>query len=132
MLLCTNTDKNQCDIAVDLNRAAAPWLVNFRNAVETLKTPGVQALFDGNSVNIGVVIGDAEHDRIATSLKSVLGSGLMFGSLVDKVADMISGANAKAATALAALKPGFSANDLTTVLNQSILNFPSGGADLPG
>jgi len=106
--------------------------VNFRNAVETLKTPGVQALFDGNSVNIGVVIGDAEHDRIATSLKSVLGSGLMFGSLVDKVADMISGANAKAATALAALKPGFSANDLTTVLNQSILNFPSGGADLPG
>src|SRR5262249_15724190 len=32
-------DKVNGDISVDLNRAAAPWLVNFRNAVESLKTP---------------------------------------------------------------------------------------------
>ena len=124
-------DKMQGDIAVDLNRAAAPWLVNFRNAVESLKTPGVQAVFDGNSVNVGGVIGDAERDRITNSLKSVLGGGLVFGALADKVADLISGANAKAATALSTLKSGFSANDLTTILNQSIVNFPTGSAEVP-
>ena len=124
-------DKTQGDIAVDLNRAAAPWLVNFRNGVESLKTPGVQAVFDGNSVNIGGVIGDAERDRVAASLKSALGGGLVFGTLADKVADMIAGANAKATTALASLKSGFSANDLTAVLNQSIVNFPTGSAEVP-
>jgi hypothetical protein len=45
-------DKIQGDIGVDLNRGAAPWLVNFRTALENLKVPGVQALFDGNSVNL--------------------------------------------------------------------------------
>ena len=74
-------DKMQGDIAVDLNRAAAPWLVNFRNAVESLKTPGVQAVFDGNSVNVGGVIGDTERDRITNSLKNVLGGGIVFGAL---------------------------------------------------
>jgi outer membrane protein OmpA-like peptidoglycan-associated protein/uncharacterized protein YidB (DUF937 family) len=125
-------DKVQGDVAVDLNRGAAPWMVNFRNAVESLKTPGVQAVFDGNSVNLGGVIGDADRDRIAASLKSVLGSGLVFGTLADKVADMVAGANSKAAAALASLKPGFSANDVIAALNESVINFPSGGAEIPG
>ena len=124
-------DKVQGDIGVDLNRAAAPWLVNFRNALESLKTPGVQALFDGNSINLGGVIGDADRDRIASSLKNVLGGGLVFGTLADRVGELVSGANAKATTALASLKPGFSASDLTAALNQSIINFPSGSAEIP-
>src|SRR5262249_33479675 len=32
-------DRVQGDVAVDLNRAAAPWLVNFRNGIEALRTP---------------------------------------------------------------------------------------------
>jgi hypothetical protein len=46
-------DKIQGDIGIDLNRGAAPWLVNLRTTLENLKVPGVQALFDGNSVNLG-------------------------------------------------------------------------------
>ena len=125
------TDKVQGDISVDLNRAAAPWLVNFRNAVESLKTPGVQVVFDGNSVNLGGVVGDADRDRIASSLKNVLGGGLVFGTLADKVTDLVSSANAKATTELAALKTGYTASELTAVLNQSIINFPASGAEIP-
>lgn len=124
-------DRVSGDISVDLNRAAAPWLVNFRNAVESLKTPGVQAAFDGNSVNIGGLVNNADRDRIMNSLKGVLGGGLVFGTLAERASDMISNANATATTALASLKPGFSANDLTAVLNQSIINFPSGSAEIP-
>ena len=77
-------DKVQGDIAIDLNRAAAPWLVNFRNGIESLKTPGVQAVFDGDSVNIGGVVGDADRDRIIASVRSILGGSLVFGSLPKK------------------------------------------------
>jgi OmpA-OmpF porin, OOP family len=79
-------DKVQGDIAVDLNRAAAPWLVNFRNGIEALKTPGVQAVFDGNSVNLSGLIGEDALNRITASMRSVLGGSLVFGSLVTKPA----------------------------------------------
>jgi OmpA-OmpF porin, OOP family len=124
-------DKIQGDIGIDLNRGAAPWLVNFRTALENLKVPGVQAVFDGNSVNLGGIIGDADRDRISNSLKSVLGGGLVFGTLADKLTDMVSGANAKVVAALTSLKTGFNANDLVGILNQSIVNFPSGGSEVP-
>jgi len=124
-------DKIQGDIGVDLNRGAAPWLVNFRTALENLKVPGVQASFDGNSVNLGGIVSDADRDRISNSLRSVLGSGLVFGTLADKVTDMVSSANTKVVAALTSLKTVSEAKDLVGILNQSIINFPSGGSELP-
>jgi uncharacterized protein YidB (DUF937 family) len=124
-------DKIQGDIGIDLNRGAAPWLINFRTALETLKVPGLQAVFDGNSVNLGGIIGDADRDRISSSLKSLFGGGLVLGTLSDKVTDMVSGANAKVMAALTSLKTGFNANDLVGILDQSIVNFPSGGSEVP-
>ena len=55
--------------------------MNFRNGIEALKTPGVQAVFDGNSVNLGGAIGQSDLDRITASMRSVLGGSLVFGSL---------------------------------------------------
>jgi OmpA-OmpF porin, OOP family len=124
-------DKIQGDIGIDLNRGAAPWLVNFRAALENLKVPGVQALFDGNSINLGGILSEADRDRIANSLKSVVGSGLVLGTLSDKVTDVVSSANTKVVAALTSLKTGFDAKDLTGILNQSIINFPSKGAEVP-
>jgi OmpA-OmpF porin, OOP family len=74
-------DKVQGDVSIDLNRGAAPWLVNFRNGIESLKTPGVQAVFDGDSVDLGGAIGEADLNRITASIRSVLGGNLVFGSL---------------------------------------------------
>jgi outer membrane protein OmpA-like peptidoglycan-associated protein len=91
----------------------------------------LQTVFDGNSVNLGGIVSDADRERISNALKGVLGSGLAFGTLADKVTDVVSGANAKALTALASLKQGFDAKDLAGILNQSIVNFPSGGSEVP-
>jgi outer membrane protein OmpA-like peptidoglycan-associated protein len=124
-------DKIQGDISIDLNRGAAPWMVNYRTALENLKVPGVQAAFDGNSVNIGGVISDADRDRISNSLKSVLGTGFVLGTLADRVGDLVSGSNTKVLAALTSLKPGFDPKDLVGVLNQSIINFPAGGSEVP-
>jgi flagellar motor protein MotB/uncharacterized protein YidB (DUF937 family) len=123
-------DKVQGDIAVDLNRAAAPWLVNFRNGIEALRTPGVQAVFDGNSVSLGG-LGEDQVNRITQSMRSVLGGSLIFGALADRVGDLVLSANNRAATALASLKSGFSPGDLTGALNQSVVNFATGSADIP-
>ncbi len=120
-------DKIQGDVGIDANRAAAPWLTNLRAGLENLKMPGMQAVFDGNSVNLGGSLSDADRDQ----LKGVLGGGLVIGALADQASDLVTSANAKAAASLAALRPGFTPSDLVGVLNQSIVNFPSGSAVLP-
>ena len=124
-------DKIKGDIAVDANAGPAPWLVDLRTALEHLKAPGVQAVFDGNSLRVGGLIGETDRDRIIGSLRSALGPGLAFGSLTDKVGDLVASVTTKAEAALAALRPGFSANDLLSILNQSIINFPTGGTEIP-
>jgi OmpA-OmpF porin, OOP family len=119
------------DIAVDANAGPALWLVDLRAAFENLKTPGVQAVFDGDSVKIGGLIGDTDRDGIIRSLRSVFGTGLVFGALTDRMGDLVSDTTKKTVVALSALHKGFSAADLLTILNQSIINFPTNSAEVP-
>jgi outer membrane protein OmpA-like peptidoglycan-associated protein len=123
-------DKIQGDIGIDLNRGAAPWLANFREALGSLNVPGVQGVFDGNSVHVGGLISAADRDRISNSLRGVLGSGLVVGALGNRVADLVSSADTKVADALNSFQ-GSDANDLVGILNQSIINFPSGSSQVP-
>ncbi len=124
-------DKVHGDIEVDANRGAASWLVNLRTAFESLRVPGVHAEFDGNTVNLGGVISDADRDRITQSLKSTLGGGLVYGALSDRAAGMASEANNSVLLALSSLRAGFTAGDLAGVLNKSIVNFPPAGSQVP-
>ncbi len=123
-------DKVQGDITVDANRDPAPWLAKLSDALASLKTGGVEAVFDGDSVNVGGAIGDADRDRIIAALKSALGDSLSFGVLRDHAADP-STANGKATTELTSLQSGFAPKDLIAALNKSIVNFPSDSAEVP-
>lgn len=113
------------DITVDPNAAAAPWLANLKAALENFKIPGLSAMFDGSAANIGGLIADSDRDKIIGSLKGLFGSGLSLGTLTEDV-------NAKALAALNALKPGFGSNDVISALNLTVINFPTGQADIPG
>ncbi len=123
-------DKVQGDITVDANRDPAPWRAKLSDALASLKTGGVEAVFDGDSVNVGGAIGDADRDRIIVALKSALGDSLSFGVLRDHAADP-STANDKATNELTSLQPGFAPKDLIATLNKSIVNFPSDSAEVP-
>jgi OmpA-OmpF porin, OOP family len=124
-------DRIKGDIAVNANAGPTPWLVNLRTALEHLKTPGVQAVFDGDSLKVGGLIGDSDRDAIISSLRSVLGTGLVFGALTDKLGSLVADATSRTQAALAALHPGFGTTDLLNILNQSIINFPTNGAEIP-
>jgi outer membrane protein OmpA-like peptidoglycan-associated protein len=87
-------------------------------------------VFDGNSVHVGGVISDSDRDRISNSLRGVLGSGVVVGALANRVADLVSNADSKVLTALNSFQ-GSDPNDLVGILNQSIINFPSGSSEVP-
>ena len=123
-------DKIKGDITVDAQRADAPWLAKLHDALGNLKIPGLEALFSGHSVNIGGLVDDVERTRIYKFLAGLFGGDWKVGALSDHFGEVISSANKNASTALATLKPGFSAADLVGVLNLSILNFPTASAEI--
>ncbi len=124
-------DKVKGEIAVNANAGAAPWLVGLRTAMENFKTTGVQAVFDGDLLKVGGLIGESNRDAIINSLRSTLGAGMVLGPLADRVGNLVSDVTARTEAALSALPKGFTTTDLLTVLNQSIINFPVNGADIP-
>jgi outer membrane protein OmpA-like peptidoglycan-associated protein len=124
-------DKVKGDITINANAGPASWLVDLRTALENLKTSGVQAVFDGNSLKVGGLIGDSDRDGIISSLRAALPAGLVFGALTDKVGNLVSEVTTKTETALSSLHAGFSTTDLLNILNQSIINFPTNSAEIP-
>ena len=125
-------DKVKTDISVDQNAAAASWLSKFRDAVDALKGANADAIFEGDKVNVGgATMGDAARDKIIAALKSALGAAITVGALTDKTAAAVAVANNRATTELASLHSGFAVKDLLFALNDSVVNFASGSAEVP-
>jgi OmpA-OmpF porin, OOP family len=125
-------DKVKSDISVDKGAAAAPWLGDFGRGLEALKGANVDAIFEGNKVNVGgAAMDDATRDKIIATLKSALGAGVAVGALTDKTAAAIAVANDRATTELASLGSGFAVKDLLFALNDSTVNFASDSAEVP-
>ena len=125
-------DKVKSDISVDQSAAPASWLGAFRAALEAIKGANVDAIFEGDKVNVGgSAMGDAARDEIIAALKSALGAGVAVGALTDKTAAAVAVANDRATTELASLQSGFGVKDLLFALNDSMVNFASDSAEVP-
>jgi outer membrane protein OmpA-like peptidoglycan-associated protein len=125
-------DHVKSDIGVDQNATAASWISAFPAALDALKGGNVDVIFEGDKVNVGGAhLEDAARDKIIARLKSALGAGVAVGALSDKTAAAVAVANDRATTELASLQSGFPVRDLLFALNDSVVNFASGSADVP-
>ena len=117
------------DLVVDQHATPAGWTKDLKAALDILKPPGSQALFEGDAISIGGTIPDADRDRIISSLKSVLGSQFVFAPIVGSSAT-------ETAMASSALKSGASGKNPTDAPNQWAINLPTiyfatNSADVP-
>ncbi len=125
-------DKVKSDIGVDKNATTAPWLGAFRGALDTIKGANVDAIFQGDRVNVGGgAMSESARDKVIAALKGVLGAGVTVGALSDKTAAAVAIANDRATTELASLHSGFGVKDLLFALNDSAVNFASNSAEVP-
>jgi outer membrane protein OmpA-like peptidoglycan-associated protein/uncharacterized protein YidB (DUF937 family) len=125
-------DKVKSAISVDPSAAAASWLGNIRAALEALKGANVDAIFEGNKVNVGgAAMDDSARGKIIAALSSALGVGVTVGALTDKTAEAVAVANNRATTELASLGSGFGVKDLLFALNDSVFSFASDSAEVP-
>jgi OmpA-OmpF porin, OOP family len=109
-------DKITGDLAVDQHAGQAGWTKDLKAALDNFKTPGSQAVFEGNAVSVGGTIPDADRDGIISAVKSVLGPQFAVATLAG------SGA-AKTAAASSALKSG--GKNPGAAPNQPALHLPA-------
>jgi OmpA-OmpF porin, OOP family len=125
-------DKVKSDIGVDKNATTAPWLGVFRAALDAIKGANVDAIFQGDKINVGgAAMEDAARDKVIAALKGVVGAGVTVGALSDKTAAAVAVANDRATTELASLQSGFGVKDLLFALNDSVFSFASDSAEVP-
>ena len=125
-------DKVKSAISIDPSATAASWLGNLRTGLEALKGANVDAIFEGNKVNVGgAAMDNSARGKIIAALSSALGVGVTVGALTDKTAEAVAVANNRATTELASLGSGFGVKDLLFALNDSMVNFASDSADVP-
>jgi len=125
-------DKVKSDIGVDKNATAAPWLGMFRAALDAIKGANVDAIFQGDKINVGgAAMSDDARDKVIAALKGVVGAGVTVGALSDRTAAAVAVANDRATNELASLGSGFGVKDLLFALNDSAVNFASDSADVP-
>jgi outer membrane protein OmpA-like peptidoglycan-associated protein/uncharacterized protein YidB (DUF937 family) len=125
-------DKVKSDIGVDKNATTAPWLGVFRSALDAIKGANVDAIFQGDKINVGgAAMGDAARDKVIAALKGVVGAGVTVGALSDKTAAAVAVANDRATSELASLGSGFGVKDLLFALNDSVFSFASDSAEVP-
>ena len=125
-------DKVKSAISIDPSATTASWLGNLRAGLEALKGANVDAIFEGNKVNVGgAAMDNSARGKIIAALSSALGVGITVGALTDKTAEAVAVANNRATTELASLGSGFGVKDLLFALNDSMVNFASDSADVP-
>ncbi len=123
-------DKFEANVTVNANAKPAGWLTKLGDALKELKAPGTELSIIGSAMTISGLAADA-----ANALKAKLGS--LFGadfSVSTKILDIgaaVKDAAAAAASALAGLKPGFTADELAKALNLEVINFASGSNAIP-
>jgi OmpA-OmpF porin, OOP family len=123
-------DRTRADIVVDPSVSTAPWLANIGAIIDKLRTRGVSALFDGNTVSLGG-IADADREGLIGNLRGLVGEGASFGRLADRVNDIVAGSTRQATAAIAGLTGTYTARDVAAALNHGIINFDTGSAVLP-
>ncbi|HKQ89206.1 MAG TPA: YidB family protein [Blastocatellia bacterium] len=117
------------DISVDSRARAAAWTSGLSSALPNFKASGSEVTFDGNSINVGGTMSENAKSDAVANLKSVYGAGMNIGAF--EAATAVTEASRKATEALSSLRPGFTAEELVSALNMTIINFRSGSSQIP-
>ena len=110
------------------------WLAQLGSFLSQFKLPGAELFFEGDKINLGGAISDADKQGLLDKLKSIFGPQFTIGWLpsasgIDLDA-LAKAASEKARAALSQLKPGFGAQDLISALNLTIINFATSSAQV--
>jgi OmpA-OmpF porin, OOP family len=120
-------DKITGDLLVDQHAGPAGWTKDLRAALDEFRTPGLRAVFEGDTVSVGGPIPDTERVRIVSSLKSVLGPEFAFATIPSSGASQTATAGSTVTQTAASSAPASHSTRKTPISapNQPTFNLPA-------
>jgi len=120
------------DVRVDRNVKASAWLGKPGELLSAVKTPGAELAVNGNAITVGGWVSPSEKQAITEKVRAVAGPSATISTAGDTAAEAVRAANKKALAALGALgTTGATTESVVAAMNQSIINFPTGSAQIP-
>jgi outer membrane protein OmpA-like peptidoglycan-associated protein/uncharacterized protein YidB (DUF937 family) len=120
------------DLSIDRHVKRASWLPRLGDLVSVSRTPGVDLSINGDAIRLGGWLSPADRQTIADRLGGVVGSEALIGTLDDAAGEAARAANEQAVSALRVLgTSGVAPAALVHAMNLSIINFPTGSAQIP-
>jgi outer membrane protein OmpA-like peptidoglycan-associated protein/uncharacterized protein YidB (DUF937 family) len=119
-------------LRIDPNVRRAAWLPRVGDLVAALKTPGVEFSLNGDALSLGGWLSTADRQALTDNLRGIFGAQTTILSLGDAAVEAVRAANARALSALGAIGTSAVTPDaLVQAMNLSIINFPTGSAEIP-
>ena len=105
-------------LTVDEHAGPAHWTKDLEAELDNFRTPGSQALFEGDAVSVGGTISAADRERIISSLKSILGPKYAFATIAPT-------GSTETTMSSTTPKSGVSGKNPVSLPEQSDLNLPT-------
>ena len=119
------------EIVVEAERAEPVWMTQLDRLLPLVNVPGLDIRLEGNTVRVGGWLAEEDRTSVLNNLMSTLGASYRFGYLreeeVERVQDSRQFVLAALAHAAAEIKP----QELVSILNRWVINFPEGSALFP-
>lgn len=119
------------EVVVETERAEPVWMTQLDRLLPLVNVPGLDIRLEGNTVRVGGWLAEEDRTSVLNNLMSALGASYRFGYLreeeVERVQDSRQFVLAALAHAAAEIKP----QELVSILNRWVINFPEGSALFP-
>jgi outer membrane protein OmpA-like peptidoglycan-associated protein/uncharacterized protein YidB (DUF937 family) len=120
------------NLKVDRHVKPAEWLTRLDALVSSLKVPGIEISLEGDDIDLGGWLSQANRDTVTNKLKSAFGADASVDWPDDVVGDAVRVAGDKAFSALDAIDASnVSGDGLVRAMNLAIINFHPGSAEIP-
>lgn len=119
------------DVVVDPERAEPVWLVQLDRLLPLVSVPGLDIRLEGNTVRVGGWLAEEDRTSVLNNLMSALGSSYRFGYLREEEVERVQDSRQFVLAALAHSSPELKPQDLVSILNRWVINFPEGSAIFP-
>ena len=119
------------EVIIDAERAEPLWIAQLDRLLPLVSVPGLDIRLEGNTVRVGGWLAEEDRTSVLNNLMSALGSTYRFGYLREEEIERVQDSRQFILAALSHSSPEIKPQDLVSILNRWVIDFPEGTANFP-
>lgn len=119
------------EVVVEVDRGDPVWMTQLDRLLPLVNVPGLDIRLEGNTVRVGGWLAEEDRTSVLNNLMSALGASYRFGYLREEEVERVQDSRQFVLAALAHSASEIKPQELVSILNRWLINFPEGSALFP-